>query len=353
MIGPVATSLGNFSIVDPRDISGWDQLIQEFPSSRFFHTAAWVAVLAEAYRFRPRYGAVISGGDIELLLPLMEVPRSMAGRRAVALPFTDFAPPLSRKSMEKEAMLRHLRLAAESSGWDVLDLKDWDAAFGGRVDHTESVEHVISLDVGTEILRKNLKAYARRHIAKAVTSGIAVISTTERGAVDRFQRLNCLTRRGHGLPPQPPRFFDAVHRHVISCGKGILFEARYEGRTVSSAVFFLHGDEALYKYGASDRKFHHLRPNNLVLWEAMRFFSEKGYHRISLGKTECDNEGLMRYKESFGATRRSVRNYRYHVRSRCFASLPSGVFGFHNRVFRLMPLRLLRWIGAVTYRYVA
>ena len=40
---------------------------------------------------------------------------------------------------------------------------------------------------------------------------------------------------------------------------------------VAGAVFFHFKDEVILKYGASDRKFLYLRPNNLVMWEAFKY----------------------------------------------------------------------------------
>ena len=34
-------------------------------------------------------------------------------------------------------------------------------------------------------------------------------------SIKDFYRLNCLTRRMHGLPPQPFSFFKKIHEHII------------------------------------------------------------------------------------------------------------------------------------------
>jgi len=47
-------------------------------------------VLRETYGHVPLYAARFAGGQLEGLLPLMEVSSPFTGRRGVSLPFTDF-----------------------------------------------------------------------------------------------------------------------------------------------------------------------------------------------------------------------------------------------------------------------
>jgi len=39
----------------------------------------------------------------------------------------------------------------------------------------------------------------------------------------------------------------------------------------------------MYKFGASDSGFQHLRPNNLVMWEGIRHCAERGCERLHFG----------------------------------------------------------------------
>ena len=88
--------------------------------------------------------------------------------------------------------------------------------------------------------------------------------------VREFYRLNCLTRREHGLPPQPFRFF---RTSPGACpGKRVRdpLLARHKEKAIAGAVFLHFAGKAIYKYGASDRRYQELRPNNLVFREGIR-----------------------------------------------------------------------------------
>jgi len=55
------------------------------------------------------------------------------------------------------------------------------------------------------------------------TRGLTVTRETSREAMEEFFRLNCLTRKRHGLPPQPAVFFKKIYEHIISPKYGSVF----------------------------------------------------------------------------------------------------------------------------------
>ena len=171
-------------------------------------------------------------------------------------------------------------------------------------------------------------------------------------SVEEFYRLNCLTRRHHGLPPQPPAFFRNVHQHVLAEGSGFVVIARWQGASVSAAVFLHFGNKAYYKYGASDLRVQHLRANNLVMWEAIRTFVRKGFRTFCLGRSEPDNEGLRQFKNGWGARERWIHYYKYDFKKREYAEIRPRITGFHNHLFRHLPLSVSRMIGTALYKHV-
>jgi len=58
-----------------------------------------------------------------------------------------------------------------------------------------------------------------------------------------------------------------IFDHVISRDHGDVVLASFNEKVIAGAVYFDFGEKAIFKYGASDRAYHHLRPNNLIMWE--------------------------------------------------------------------------------------
>ena len=71
---------------------------------------------------------------------------------------------------------------------------------------------------------------------------------------------------------------------------------------MAAAVFFQWNGTVVYKFGASDPEFLRLRPNNLILWTAIRRACQEGAHEFDFGRTALENEGLRRFKSGWAAT---------------------------------------------------
>ena len=62
---------------------------------------------------------------------------------------------------------------------------------------------------------------------------------------------------------------------------GFIVLGSYRGAAIAANVYFHFGDQVIYKYGASDKTYQHLRANNLVMWEAIKWACDKGYKAFS------------------------------------------------------------------------
>ena len=122
-------------------------------------------------------------------------------------------------------------------------------------------------------------------------------------------------------------------------------------RAVAAAVYFHFGSEAVYKYGASDRNYQHLRPNNLVMWQAIKWCCRNGFKRFSFGRTEPEKQGLLQFKRGWGTKEDKIKYYRYDLKSGCFVTKASGPKTSYH-LFRHMPPPLLRLTGNFLYRHM-
>ena len=171
-------------------------------------------------------------------------------------------------------------------------------------------------------------------------------------SVKEFYRLNCMTRKEHGLPPQPFNFFKKIYEHVISKDLGMVVLASLDKEKVAGAIYFRFGEKAVYKYGASNKKLQHLRANNLVMWEAIKWYSQNGYKNLFFGRTEPENQGLLQFKSGWGTTEQPIHYYQYDLKKGSFVRGSSRVKGFHNKIFRNIPIPISNKIGALLYKHV-
>ena len=348
-----APASGTFRRLNPLDTPGWDRRVSSFGEASVFHSAAWAGVLRDTYGHTPQYFCIENGGKLSAALPMMEVNSPWTGRRGVSLPFTDECALLSDGSVAPDDLVRAAMDFGRQRKWKYLEcrgIKDSTAMTGARTS-LSFFGHALRLVGGEDAIFSGLESSVRRGIRKAEKSGVKVEVCQTSESVRVFYSLHCKTRKKHGLPPQPFSFFDNIFRRVVEPGMGCTVVASFQGRPIAASMFLHFRPRAIYKFGASDLSFQHLRPNNLVMWEAIRWYAGQGFDSLDFGRTSMANEGLRRFKLGFGTTERAITYVKYDFGSGSFVTDRDRVFGWFNGVFQLMPMPLSRILGGLLYRH--
>ncbi|MEM5788201.1 MAG: GNAT family N-acetyltransferase, partial [Syntrophobacteraceae bacterium] len=375
-------------IIDPIRDPQWDRILASLPDHSFFLGSYWARVLNESYSFKPLYfmddraNALSSGQQDEsfysgnregsespapCIIPIMEIDSFLTGKRGVSLPFTDYCDPLVTDKNSFSILLDHVLKYGKEAGWKYLELRGGSRFFNGMVQlhspcggvpgrtknatadqswtsgavpHKTYFRHTLRIHGTEEEQFRRIKHTARRNIRTALKAGIRIAISDLESDLSEYYRLHCLTRKRHGVPPQPWSFFKSIHRHVISSGNGFVVLGRHQGRAIAGAVFFHSKRRGIYKFGASDMQFQHLRANNLVMWEAIRWFIIKGFEELCFGRTDQDNAGLVRFKRGWGTHEEVLQYFRYDLGRSVFEK--NGPRMEANAVFKCMPIPLLR-----------
>ena len=339
-------------ICDPLSHGSWDEEILSFPGSGFFHSRAWATVLSETYGYRPAYLRIRQNGQPVGLLPLMDIRRPPTPRRGVSLPFTDHCDPLFTGIPFRSLFDAAVETGRERS-WKILETRTtWDP-FGTVRPYETFLGHVLDLTDGGERIFSRFSGATRRNLRKAGREGVEVSIGNSWGDTMEYYRLHCLTRKKHGMPPQPLKFFKKIHEHVISKHNGAVFLARRGGETAAGAVFFHFHDGVLYKFGASDPALQEFRASNGVMGEAIRHYAGRGFRHLCFGRTEYWSEGLRRFKMGWGPEERTIYYHRFGIPGKAFLSGGESRSPRWNRLFRKLPVPVLRFIGTAVYGFMA
>ncbi|NIP40180.1 MAG: GNAT family N-acetyltransferase [Candidatus Aenigmarchaeota archaeon] len=341
-----------FKIVNPIEYPGWNELISVFPDATVFHTSNWAKVLAESYSYRPRYFCSFNGQELTGAIPVMEVNSFLTGKRGVSLPFSDFCEPLVSEGVCYHELFEKAVEYGKSVGWKYLELRGGEKYRGTDEVFGDYATHSLELYRDNERQFQGFRNSTRRNVRKALKEGVKTEISSSQEAVKGFYRLNCMTRREHGLPPQPFSFFEKVYEHIISRGLGIILLAAIGSKTISGAVYFHFGNNVLYKYGASNRAYQHVRANNLVMGEAIRWYGKRGFNAFDFGRTDLWNEGLLQFKAGWGVAEGIQKYYRFDIKSESFVKGIQGKSHSFYGIFKKMPVPLLNLIGSVSYRHV-
>lgn len=338
-------------ILNPLEHSGWDDQLLSLNGSSFFHTSAWARVLCEAYQYSPLYFSLSVNDTVQAVIPVMEVNSALTGRRGVSLTFTDYCEPAVQAQEQFDCLFDSIVAHGKKSGWQSIELRGAQAYLPAGSASASYLVHELDLPEDEAALHARFRNSTKRNIKKAISEGVEVEICNSAFSMEEFQRLNCITRKKHGLPPQPESFFDKIYEHVISKDKGFIVLAKYQEKYIAAAVYFHFHKKALYKYGASDETYQHLRANNLVMWEAIKWCCRNGYKTFCFGRTDPGNEGLRQFKNGWDTKESTIHYHRYDLRTDTFVSADIELNPSYTKLMEKLPVPVLKVIGSLLYRH--
>ena len=340
------------SIVNPLTDLSWDKWVGSHPAATVFHTSAWARVLVHTYAHRPFYVKLSTQGQLLALVPMMEVQSWVTRLRGICLPFSDNCGPLLFGNSDANIVADKLKQLGRERDWSYFEVRDNSILPAGAPASEYYWSHKLDLTKGAADLSAHFSSSARRALRKAERSDLTARTRTDAEAMAQFYRLHVRTRRKHGVPPQPRRFFANIQEHIIGRGLGCIVTAENARRPVAAAVFFRLNQHAIYKFGASDERWQELRPNNLVMAEAINFLADSSVRTLNFGRTDKRNQGLRRFKLSWGADEEEMSYGRFSISVDSWTQSQPRKFSFSNRIFRALPASLNKMAGMLLYPHL-
>jgi len=338
-------------------MSNWNELVLRNVNYSIFHSREWCEVLQKTYGYEPRYFTAINEDKFRVLFPMMLVKSILTGKRLVSLPFSDYCEPLVENSNNLDELFNSL-LNGLQKNINYVELRGGVSILKDRPRFSSGYSHKLDLNLGEENLFANLRSSNKRNIKKAIRKDIEVKFSKDFRSIIDFYNLNIITRKRHGLPPQPFKFFRNIGDILIPRGFCEVAESVYNDKVIASCVFLTFGKKVLYKFGASDYTYQNLRANDLLFWEAIKRYAQFGYNELCFGRTSAQSESLRQFKMGWGVNELPSPYFRYIMKTNKFESSSKfsldspGEVGYHNYIFKHTPKPILKLIGNVTYRHI-
>lgn len=336
--------------IDPLTDTRWNTFIDSHPASSVFHTTGWLRAIKETYGFIPT--AITSSAPdsrLENAIPFCFVSSFLTGKRLTSLPFSDHCQPLA-DPVTLDSLTQALVEDQSQKQYKYVEIRPLKDCIPPAFSLSQRfVWHSLDLGPGLDELFHNLHSNCvRRKIRRAEREGLEIESGNSDSLVDAFFTLQLHTRRKHGLPPQPKKWFLKLVREMQ--GAATVRVARYSGKPVASIMTLRHKNTETYKYGCSEAEDNNLGGMQLLFWQAIRDAKEAGMTQMDLGRCDLDNEGLARFKERLGAERREMVYFRYPAKVKEDRSKSRALA---SKVFSKLPDSILALSGEILYRHFA
>jgi hypothetical protein len=282
----------------------------------------------------------------------------LTGKRLVSLPFSDHCEPLVDDGADLHSILSAMEQELRQRKFSYIEIRPI-----GKIEHTTSLcpashaycLHRLDLAADLNRLFSNChKDSTQRKIRRAEREGLTYEDGQRKSLLDAFYWLLLLTRRRHGLPPQPKRWF----QNLIDCfGEALKIRVAFkDNRPVAAILTLRHKDILLYKYGCSDDRFHSLGGMHLLFWRSILEAKQDGLRVLDLGRSDFGNTGLIRFKDRWGSTRSVLTYSRFSASMHSKGSfMPAGtdwVGRSAGLVLAHLPDRMLCLAGDLLYKHL-
>lgn len=296
--------------IDPCSDPRWLQLVQQQPSS-VFHSSSWLRVLAQTYDFDIcAYLLLDETGAPQAGIPFGHI-KDLRGERLVSLPFSDYCDPLVN-SLEQWQMLSQPLLALQLA-LTIRCLHNELPLGDPRLTLINKAKwHGINLQLSLDKLWSHIHSSARRAIHKAQASNVKVYAAQQADDLRAFFAMHLEVRkRKYHMLAQPYHFFENIWHQFIEQQQGVVLMAMQGDRIIGATLFLEWKGVLYYKFNASALDQLHLRPNDLIIWEAIQYAKVKGYSQLDFGLSDWDQEGLVRYKRKFATDEKTISFLHY------------------------------------------
>ncbi|WIV12082.1 GNAT family N-acetyltransferase [Proteiniborus sp. MB09-C3] len=151
-----------------------------------------------------------------------------------------------------------------------------------------------------EAIWDNMKLTSRNRIRKAKKNNINVEEDTSDKSISKFIELYYKTMDKNSADSM--YYFDKSYFYKLineENNSSKIFNAIYDGKTISSMLILI-GDEYIhYHLGATDPEYYSMSPNNILFFEVARWGCKNGYKKFHLGGGYSGpDDSLLRFKKT-------------------------------------------------------
>ena len=292
-----------FSILDHR-AAPWER-IESCVDHVVFKSRTWIDFLTETQGITP---LVVAVGKDGRTIGWFIGGTMRKGIRIVASPFEGWSTPFQGLSVLEPISTRERLLIYEElipfcyakTGCWFFQTTDWSLKpedLDGSPLTCQAVKgYRLDLSRDEAALFAGFDSATRRAIRKAQKGGVTVQEPTDldQFITDYYDQLQDVFGK-QGLKPTYLRSrVEALIKHLHGAGRLLLLESRSaEGKCIGTGIFPAAHQLMQFWGGASYRSHQILRPNEILFWEAIRYWKQRGVLEFEFG-------GGGAYKEKYG-----------------------------------------------------
>lgn len=292
----------------------WDALVAESEHASVFHTSAWAALWAAEWK-HARWEALVLEDDSGYAAGLGFIVRRRGFWRTVdSMPYATYGGPVVRRGHPDPARARRALLEAFAERLASRRvLRAGLAWYEGCISElpegleaAESFTHVLPLAGDFEEVASRFSPSTRRLIRQSEASGLSIRPAATGDDLRAFYDLAVETVRRRGGEPKPWSLYERIAETLVPAGLARYHLVSRGEETVAGSLHLFHAGSASSWLPVSRESAWPLRPNNFLIAHVLESLCAAGYLEYNFGASPPHAEGLIRFKEGWGAVPRPV-----------------------------------------------
>lgn len=291
----------------------WRDFVANHPNGNIFHTPDMYAVFAHARHHKPEIWAAVSGGAIlALLLPVQihsmnGIMPSLTSRSIAYGSVLNLPDQAGQKGLEI-LMQAYRRTALRKNVFielrNVFDVSAIQPILANcQYAYEDHMNFLVDTSLPVEQVWGNINKSAQRNITKALNKHqleICEIQAVEQ--VQTFYRVLKKTYTNGRIPLADFSLFESAFNNLHPKGMVKFLLGRVGEQEVAASVVLLYKDTIYGWYRGFDRAFASYLPNDLMVWDMLKWGAENHFHTFDFGGAGRPDEeyGPRQFKAKFG-----------------------------------------------------
>ena len=297
----------------------WNRLLQESPHSTVYHTKTWAKVWEKSFPGSHSFFMICvdEKGDYCAGFPFWQ--RERFGLKSIySMPFGTYGGLVRREKLEEslyigiyqklgQLLTERRIIKAQSIDFSLTDHYLQEIGFSSR----GYSAYVISLDgIDQNDYVQTLTRERKKCIRQSQRRGVEVKDIRSIEDVKPCHQLSWGTRIRHGVKSTfPLELFENIFT-LMRQGDLLRWLISLKGeKIIGTLINFVFKDTFYAWEGGSDSTELNARPNDALYVHSILRAKRNGFKFFNFGATHEDAEGMIRYKESWGAERKEYLIY--------------------------------------------
>jgi len=317
-------------VLDHLDKKKWDSLVES--CGYVFQTSTWLTLWEKTFPFKSCVYLAMDGDMLIGGIPFCQREK-FKFKEAYSMPRGCYGGSVVDENVEKE--LVH-QLEEEFTYWcmrenftriNIVDLSSEVNTNLESYDVRPLSTHILNLEYSSDEQLNKMADSHRRNLPKAFDQDFKLESVSSVEDVDEYFDMLRETAARQGREPfYRYEFYKTLLELFDGSPKLNWKKVVFEGKTIASAIVFIHRDMAMYWDGVSSDTALERGANFFLFWNLIQFLKEEKIELLNFGASPKKRPGLKRFKSGWGAEKYNYFEYNYQKPLAKLARKIKGIF---------------------------